>query len=131
MSDTIKQFDGISFDTNTKTMTIENGTQGTYDYRKIKRALVLNEKAKFKRSQPPFTQLIPHGPGIPTILTDPYLFVGVKIVMEDETILCVYTSKEKTQTGTDQYIEDRKRAKEIEKFLLKIIHKYHPNVSND
>lgn len=35
MSDTIKQFDGISFDTNTKTMTIENGTQGTYDYRKI------------------------------------------------------------------------------------------------
>ncbi|HIW17639.1 MAG TPA: hypothetical protein H9886_00665 [Candidatus Faecalicoccus intestinipullorum] len=127
MSETIKYFDGVSFNLNDKTMTIENGTNGTFDYRRIKRALVLNEKAKFKGSQPPFTQLLPHGPGIPAILTDPYVYVGVKIVMDDETILCVYTSKEETQTGTDQYIEDRKRAKEIEAFLRKIIHKYQPS----
>lgn len=131
MTETIKRFDDISFNTNDKTMTIDNGTQGTYDYRKVKRALVLNEKAKFKGSKPPFTQLLPHGPGIPAILTDPYVYVGVKIILEDETILCVYTSKDKTQTGTDQYIEDRKRAKLIEEFLLKIIHKYHPNVCED
>ena len=77
MSETIKKFDGVSFDTKEKMMMIENGTEGTYDYRKIKRVLVLNEKAKFKGSQPPFTQLLPHGPGIPAILTDPYVYVGV------------------------------------------------------
>lgn len=126
MTDIIKQFDGVSFDTSEKTFTIENGTQGTFDYRTVKRALVLNEKAKFKGSQPPFTQLLPHGPGIPAILTDPYVYVGVKVVLEDETILGIYTSKEKTQIGTDQYISDRERAKEIEAFFLKIIHKYHP-----
>lgn len=126
MTDIIKQFDGVSFNTTEKTFTIENGTHGTFDYRTVKRALVLNEKAKFKGSQPPFTQLLPHGPGIPAILTDPYVYVGVKVVLDDETILGIYTSKQKTQIGTDQYISDRERAKEIEAFFLKIIYKYHP-----
>ena len=125
MKQTLKSFGSVEFDTAAKTMKILDGTQGTYDYRTIQRATVLNEKAK-SRGGPlaPFTQNLPHGPGISSILTDPYVYVGIKIVLKDGSILGIYTSKEKTQIGTDSYLKDREAALEIEGFLKKIIHKY-------
>ena len=130
MTNTIRDFGDVLFDLDKKTMIIVDGSIGTYDYRNIQRALVLNEKAKTRGKTSPFTSCLPHGPGIPAILTDPYIYVGVKVVLENGDVLAIYTSKEKTQIGTDPYKVDREKAKEIEAFLRKIIHKYQPAVDS-
>ena len=45
--------------------------------------------------------------------TKSYLFVGVKIVLKDETILTIYVSKEKVLFNSDMYLSDLKEAKSI------------------
>lgn len=51
------------------------------------------------------------------IQQNPYLFVGVKVVLKDETVLAIYVSKEKVLLNSDMYLSDLKEAKSI---LLKI-----------
>ncbi|MFR3062451.1 MAG: hypothetical protein ACLTL6_10635 [Holdemanella porci] len=75
------------------------------------RVSVLNEKAKYKGKGIPFTAVLSSGPLPSGLLQNPYLYVGVKIVLKNETVLAVYVSKEKTMVNTDQYIQDRKIAK--------------------
>ena len=55
--------------------------------------------------------------GLPTgILSTPYLFVGIKIIMKDNRNLAVYVSK--INTGrTEQYQKDNDEAKQIVKYL--------------
>ena len=73
----------------------------------------LNEKASKRGKQEPFLAVVPNGPLPAGIFSEPYLFVGLKIIMKDGTICAIYVSKEKTQVGTDQYKEDRKEAEAI------------------
>lgn len=104
----------VKFDDSRKQFEIITGTQGKYSYDDVTRVSVLNEKAKYKGKEVPFTAVLPGGPLPSGLLQDPYLYVGVKIVLKDETVLAIYVSKEKTMVNTDQYIQDRKIAKKIE-----------------
>lgn len=90
----------------------------TYSYSDVVRVSVLNEKAKGKGI--PFTAILPSGPLPFGILQDPYLFVGVKVVLKDETVLAIYISKEKTMVNTDQYIQDRKVAEKIKEVMKNV-----------
>lgn len=52
------------------------------------------------------------------------MYVGIKVVLKDETILGIYVSKEKTMLNTDQYIHDRKIANEISQVFQDIVNNY-------
>ena len=102
----------IRFDDINKQFTIPSGT---YSYSDVVRVSVLNEKAKGKGI--PFTAILPSGPLPFGILQDPYLFVGVKVVLKDETFLALYVSKEKMMVDTNQYIKDRMDAEKIKEVI--------------
>ncbi|WP_448923538.1 hypothetical protein [Holdemanella biformis] len=85
----------------------------TYSYSYVVCVSVLNEKAKYKGKGVPFTAILPSGPLPSGILQNPYLFVGVKVVLKDETILTIYVSKEKVLLNSDMYLSDLKEAKSI------------------
>ena len=87
--------DYIKFDDSRKQFEIVTGTQGKYSYDDVTRVSVLNEKAKYKGKDVPFTAVLPGGPLPSGLLQDPYLYVGVKIVLKNETVLAIYVSKEK------------------------------------
>ena len=93
---------------------------GTYSYCDVARVSVLNEKAKYMGKGVPFTAILPSGPLPAGILQDPYLFVGVKVVLKDGTVLAIYISKEKTMVNTDQYIQDRKVAEKIKEVMKNV-----------
>lgn len=110
----------VKFDDSCKQFEIITGTQGKYSYDDVIRVSVLNEKAKYKGKGIPFTAVLPGGPLPSGLLQDPYLYVGVKIVLKNETVLAIYVSKEKTMVNTDQYIQDRKIAKKIEEMIKNV-----------
>lgn len=107
----------IRFDDLNKQFAIESGT---YSYCDVACVSVLNEKAKYKGKGVPFTAILPSGPLPAGILQDPYLFVGVKVVLKDGTVLAIYISKEKTMVNTDQYIQDRKVAEKIKEVMKNV-----------
>ena len=109
----------IRFDDINKQFTIPSGT---YSYSDVVRVSVLNEKAKGKGI--PFTAILPSGPLPSGILQNPYLFVGVKVVLKDETILAIYVSKEKTMVNMNQYIKDRKVAEKIKEVMKKKLNRF-------
>lgn len=110
----------VKFDDSRKQFEIITGTQGKYSYDDVIRVSVLNEKAKYKGKGIPFTAVLPGGPLPSSLFQNPYLYVGVKIVLKDETVLAIYVSKEKTMVNTDQYIQDRKIAKKIEEMIKNV-----------
>ena len=85
----------------------------TYSYSDVVHFCVLNEKAKYKGKGVPFTAILPSGPLPSWIQQNPYLFIGVKIVLKDETVLAIYVSKEKVLLNSDMYLSDLKEAKSI------------------
>lgn len=109
--------DYVKFDDSRKQFEIITGTQGKYSYDDVTRVSVLNEKAKYKGKDVPFTAVLPGGALPSGLLQDPYLYVGV---IKDETVLAIYVSKEKTMVNTDQYIQDRKIAKKIEEMIKNV-----------
>lgn len=110
----------ILFDDRNQTFEILDGTKGTYSYSDIFRASVLNEKAKYKGQGTPFSAVLPGGPLPSGVLTNPYLYVGVKVVLKNQSILAVYISKNKTMVNTNQYIQDRKLAEKVCHKLLNV-----------
>ena len=112
--------DYVKFDDSSKQFEIVTGTQGKYSYDDVIRVSVLNEKAKYKGKGIPFTAVLPGGPLPSGLLQDPYLYVGVKIVLKNDTVLAIYVSKEKTMVNTYQYIQDRKIAKKIEEMIKNV-----------
>lgn len=108
--------DYVKFDDSRKQFEIITGTQGKYSYDDVIRVSVLNEKAKYKGKGIPFTAVLPGGPLPSGLLQDPYLYVGVKIVIKNETVLAIYVSKEKTMVNTDH----RKIAKKIEEMIKNV-----------
>lgn len=61
-------FDSVVFNTTDKTMHILDGSLGFYDYRHIKRAVILNERANHRGKSTPFLAVVPKGPGRPGVL---------------------------------------------------------------
>lgn len=116
-----QKFDSVVFDDQNQAYTILDGTKGTYAYQDVARVSILNEKAKYKGKGVPFCAVLPSGPLPSGILSNPYLYVGVKIVLKDGSVLAIYVSKEKTMVNTDAYIRDWKNAEKIEKKLNKVV----------
>ena len=98
------------------TFEIMDGTTGKYKMNDIDRCDILNEKASKRGLQEPFVALM--GVGATGIFQNPYLYVGIRIRMKDESMLAIYISEEKTQVGTDQYTKDRNEAIRIVKKLM-------------
>lgn len=119
-------FDSVIFDKDDKVMTILNGSKGTYSYKDIKKCSILNEKAKYHKKSEPFSVTVPNGPLPVGMISEPSLYVGLKLVMNDDHVLAIYTSKEATNINTDVHIKDREEAKEIKAFIDKVIAKYQP-----
>lgn len=117
-------FESVIFDKDNKTMTILNGTKGTYSYKDIKKCSVLNEKAKYHEKEKPFLACVPNGPLGGGTMWESSIFVGLKLVMADDSILAIYTSKVATSINTDLHIKDMEEAKKIEAFIKKSISKY-------
>lgn len=122
-------FDSVVFDKESKTMTILNGTEGTYPYTDIIRCAVLNEKAKTHGTGEPFTALVPNGPLPVGMMSEPAIYTGLKVTMANQKILAIYISKTPTHINTDQHIADRKEAEQIKHFIDTAIRKYHPEVN--
>ena len=117
-------FDEVIFDKRDKTMIILNGTKGTYDYRLIKSCQILNEDARYKGKEKAFTHTFIDRKIQSRILFEPTFYIGLKIILKNDEELAIYTSNEKTYSGTDQYRKDRQNAEKIKDFIDKIIHKY-------
>lgn len=117
-------FDEVIFDKRDKTMIILNGTKGTYDYRKCISCKILNEDSHYKGKEKPFTHTFIDRKIQSRIIFEPTFYIGLKITLKDKQELAIYTSKEKTYSGTDQYKIDHAKAKDIKSFIDKIIKKY-------
>lgn len=116
-----KKFRSVVFDFDKKVMEILDGSKGTYSFKDIVRATVLNEKAKYHNKTPHFTALIPHGPLPQGLLQNPYLYVGIEVVLSNGSILAIYISQTQTVSNSEQYIHDREEAEKIHKIILRII----------
>lgn len=116
-----KEFRSVIFDFDKKIMEILDGSKGIYNFKDISKASVLNEKAKYHNKTPHFTALVPHGPLPQGLLQNPYLYVGIKVVLSDGSILAIYISENQTMSNTDQYIHDREEAEKVYKIILRII----------
>ncbi len=103
----------VIFDDLNKQFEIIDGTKGIYKYSDVLRVYICNEKANHRGKGIPFTAVLPNGPLPAGIFSYPYLFVGIKIVLKNDTILGLYISKTKTMLNTDQYIEDKNIAKKF------------------
>lgn len=121
MDKKVIRFRSVIFDLNNGIMEILDGSKGLYSFKDILKSDILNEKSKYHNKMPHFTALVPHGPLPMGILQNPYLYVGIKVVLQDGTILAIYISEKETMKNTNQYIADRKKAGEIQEIILKII----------
>ena len=110
----------VKFDDSCKQFEIVTGTQGKYSYDDVTLVSVLYENAKYKGKGIRFTAVLPGGPLPSGLLQNPYLYVGVKIVLKNDTVLAIYVSKEKTMVNTDQYIQDSKLAKKIQEVIKNV-----------
>lgn len=117
-------FDSVTFDKAAKTMTILKGTVGTYDYRKIIKCSILNEEAKFKGKTEPFLHQVLGGTTFYSMLGEPMLYVGIKLILDDKTVLAIYVSDTKTMINTELYNKDKTEAEKIKHFIDSVIKKY-------
>lgn len=124
MSDTsIKTFESVVFDNDRKVMKVLDGSVGEYLYTDIIKCEILNEHAKYRGKEKPFTHTIING-RFQGCMFDHTFFVGLKVTLKDDTELAIYVSKVKTYRGTDIHLKDWDTAKEIKEFIDKIIEKY-------
>lgn len=119
-------FDSIIFDTKDKVFIILDGSKGTYSYKNIKKCEILNEKARFRGKEKPFTHQVVTGVDwmIAANFMEQPFYVGLRITMKDDTQLVVYISKNPTRTQTDQHIKAFQEAEKIKHLIDRIINKY-------
>lgn len=120
----IREFRNCRFNLDTKELTIENGSCGTYLYTNIRKCDVLNEEARFKGKTEPFL----HQVLATTLQTGSMhisqVYVGLKLVLKNGEKLYIYVTDKPTQPNSLQFYDDRRKAEEIKEFVTRIIHKY-------
>ena len=82
-------------------------------YEEIQKCSIQNEDANFKGKTKPFTHTIMAG------AVEPMMYVGIKVVLKDNSVLPIYVSKEKVLFNSDKYLNDVKEANAILKELEK------------
>lgn len=86
----------------------------TYPLKSIKKVTILNEDAKYKGKTKPFTHQVLSGVTmIIPISGNPSLYVGLRIVFEDDSRCHVYVSKKPVQIYSEAYYQDRKEAERL------------------
>ena len=81
-----------------------------------------NEDANFKGKTKPFTHTILGGATFMAGAVEPMMYVGIKVVLKDNSVLPIYVSKEKVLFNSDKYLNDVKEANAILKELEKRLH---------
>ena len=122
-------FDSVIFDKKEKEMIILNDSKNIYDYRDIVKVSIVNHDAKYRNKDPECKHVILQGVTTMSLLSEPSFYVALKVEMMHDEIALIYVSKEKTVMNTDLYFKDKEKAIEIKEYILKIIDKYHPEVS--
>ena len=64
-------------------------------YEEIQKCSIQNEDANFKGKTKPFTHTILGGPTFMAGAVEPMMYVGIKVVLKDNSVLPIYVSKEK------------------------------------
>lgn len=123
-NETIIPFQDVIFNKANQTMTIINGTTGTYSLKAIKECAVVNEDAKYHGKEKPFAITVSTGPLPVGLFTERSFFVGLKVTLKDDTVLAIYTSKTATRNNTDLHKRDTQEAKRIKKILDQMINDY-------
>ena len=82
-------------------------------------ASCLYEDANFKGKTKPFTHTILGGATFMAGAVEPMMYVGIKVVLKDNSVLPIYVSKEKVLFNSDKYLNDVKEANAILKELEK------------
>lgn len=89
------QYDSVLFDTENKTMEILDGTKGIYPYTEIVECKRVNELAKYKGKEEPFTHIYYGGRVQGRCFGEKGFYVGLKITLKDGSFLAIYISKKK------------------------------------
>ena len=64
-------------------------------YEEIQKCSIQNEDANFKGKTKPFTHTILGGATFMAGVVEPMMYVGIKVVLKDNSVLPIYVSKEK------------------------------------
>ena len=91
-------------------------------YSDILKCSIQNEDANFKGKTKPFTHTILGGATFMAGAVEPMMYVGIKVVLKDNSVLPIYVSKEKVLFNSDKYLNDVKEANAILKELEKRLH---------
>lgn len=85
--------------------------QVKYPLDKIRKVSILNEDAKYKGKTKPFSHQVLSGVTmLMPIAANPTLYVGLRIVLDDDSMHHVYISEKPVQINSDAYFADRKEA---------------------
>ena len=123
------QYDSVLFDTENKTMEILDGTKGIYPYTEIVECKRVNDRAKYKGKEEPFTHIYYGGRVQGRCFGEKGFYVGLKITLKDGSFLAIYISKNKVYAGNDFQRRDYKEAEQIKNLIDKIIDKYNKRES--
>ena len=82
-------------------------------YEEIQKCSIQNEDATFKGKTTPFTHTILGGATFMAGAVEPMMYVGIKVVLKDNSVLPIYISKEKVLFNSDKYLSDLKVAESI------------------
>ncbi|TGY66704.1 hypothetical protein [Dubosiella muris] len=92
----------------------------TYSLNAIKKVTILNEDAKYKGKTKPFTHQVLSGVTmLMPIAGNPALYVGLRIVLNDDSMQHVYVSQKPVQINSEAYFADRKEAEKLMEQLTK------------
>lgn len=117
-------FKSVEFDLENKTFNVLNGSVGEYSYLDVKQCQIKNEDAKFRGNSKPFTHCVLSGPGQSYGLLERSFYVGLKVVMNDDEVIAIYVSDEKTMMNTSLYKKDMEEAEQIQNIFAKATRKY-------
>lgn len=115
-------YSNIVFDKEEKTFTILKGDKGIYPYSKIKKCSVVYEDSGFTGKSPMFSHTVLVSTLQPPTMLPRYVYVGLKITMEDNSIKYVYMSENKIQINSLQFYKESEEAQKAKTFI-KNIHK--------
>ncbi len=98
---------------------ILDGSVGTYNIKDIKKCSVLNEASSFRGKTEPFVHQVLGGASTSFVAVEPKMYVGIRLIMNNDTVLGVYISKEPVLFNSMPYLEDKKEADHIKKIIDK------------
>lgn len=110
----------VKFHDEEKRLEVNGGASCLYN--DIQKLSIQNEDANFKGKTKPFTHTILGGATFMAGVVEPMMYVGIKVVLKDNSILPIYVSKEKVLFNSDKYLNDVKEANAILKELEKRLH---------